>query len=548
MKRICNIPHSGKPYLRTFLMMNILLFYVPDFWAQAQLSDCTGAIEVCGNGAISSNASGFGLQEVGPNNSCSSMEHNSLWIRIEITKTGTLGFILKPTDPSILIDYDFFVFGPNATCGDLGTTIRCSTTNPNAAGLANNFTGMRDEEPDLSEGPGLHGDSFVKSLDVLPGETYYIVIDRPIGQSPFVLEWTGTSTLDGSPFPEGVEANKPEDLEQCGINGTAEFDVLSTRSQINEQPQISVTYYPQLEDAVDQTREITGNYSSSSPRKTIYARVENELTGCYEIVDFDLVVLEGPPALAALTYELCDYDRNGTEAFDLNTQISEILSGLNPETHILKFFASSEEAENNQNDLSTPYLSEGEEIVYARVEEKDGFGCFTISEISLQLNSPSELTEAGPGNMGFQISSNTVSVLIPEQNNYQYSLDDPNGPYQESILFEAVKSGLHVIYTRAKDRCAITSAEVIVPGYKDFFTPNGDGFNDHWSVETGDYLKFTEPVRIFDRYEKLLAEIRPNTSGWDGSFDGKDLPSDDYWYDFTLPFGQRIRGHFSLIR
>lgn len=60
--------------------------------------------------------------------------------------------MLTPESLSIQEDYDFWVFGPNAQCGNLGEAIRCSTTYPQAAGQANNHTGLNETSTDVSEG------------------------------------------------------------------------------------------------------------------------------------------------------------------------------------------------------------------------------------------------------------------------------------------------------------------------------------------------------------------------------------------------------------
>ena len=328
-----------------FLLLPMIVFC--DLQAQSKVNDCSGAIIICGNGAIASNADGIGVQEIG-GNSCSSQEHNSLWLYIEITKAGTLGFNLKPTNSDINVDYDFFVFGPNATCGDLGFTIRCSTTNPAAAGASNNYTGMSDAETETSEGPGANGNSFVKSLDVLPGESYFIVIDRPIGFSPFELEWTGTATRGSSPFPEGPKVKQPEALEKCGAKGSAKFDLLSTQSQITSQNNTSISYHDSFADAVDNLNPITQDFTANQPSTTVYARVVNDLTGCYEIVDLDLIVLPGPDILGQYTLETCDLDLTGKEDFDLTAANSPLLNDLSSSNHEVNYYASLEDAENDK--------------------------------------------------------------------------------------------------------------------------------------------------------------------------------------------------------
>ena len=162
-------------------------------------NDCVNAITVCGNSTLELDAQGIGVQEVEGLNLCGSRENNSIWLEVTIATSGTLAFTLTPASTNISEDYDFFLFGPNVTCGNIGQAIRCSTTNPQAANQGNNLTGMSPNDPDPDEGPGADGDSFVSDLDVQAGETYFLVIDRPIGNSPFSIEWTGTATFPDSP-------------------------------------------------------------------------------------------------------------------------------------------------------------------------------------------------------------------------------------------------------------------------------------------------------------------------------------------------------------
>lgn len=532
-------------FFRAFLTCTLIAVFSSNMYGQSGISDCTGAIEVCGNGAISSNATGAGIQEIDGTHSCSSQENNSLWIKIEITRSGTLGFTLTPQNEDILVDYDFVIYGPTSSCDDLGYAVRCSTTNPNQAGLPNNLTGMKDTETDIAEGPGPDGNGFVKSLDVLPGETYYILIDRPIGESPFDLEWTGTSTVDGSPFPEGVEVNQPQDLVQCGINGVAEFDVFQTRPEINDQSQTTIEYYSSLGNAVDQTYEIQGNYISTLARKKIYARVENDLTGCYEIVEFNLIIPPGPAIKEEVAYELCDIDSDGVETFDLASLESEILQDIAPESVLITYHKTIAGAQNNQNGLSLPFRSSGESI-FARVEEITDTGCYSIAEIDLRINTPVALPDIPLG--GINIASGSFSFTLPNRENYEFAVNNIRGPYQENSFFSELSAGKNVLYVRGKENCEVGSVELIIPVYGEFFTPNGDSHNDSWRIDMGGMQSEDDRVQIFNRYGKLLAEFNWNSRGWDGTFNGRELPSDDYWFSFIHPRGQIIKGHFSLIR
>jgi gliding motility-associated-like protein len=52
-------------------------------------------------------------------------------------------------------------------------------------------------------------------------------------------------------------------------------------------------------------------------------------------------------------------------------------------------------------------------------------------------------------------------------------------------------------------------------------------------------------IFIYDRYGKLITKII-QSDGWDGTFNGNPLPSDDYWYTAKLQDGRETKGHFSL--
>jgi gliding motility-associated-like protein len=158
-------------------------------------NNCVNYILVCGNQSISLSVSGGGIQEISNSSWCFSMENNSIWLKFIAQTSGTIGFNLIPASTNINEDYDFMVFGPNVTCSSLGNPIRCSSTNPAAANLPNNHTGLRPTSSDLIEGPGFSGDSWLAMLNVTAGESYFLLIDRPVGNAAFTLNWTGTALL-----------------------------------------------------------------------------------------------------------------------------------------------------------------------------------------------------------------------------------------------------------------------------------------------------------------------------------------------------------------
>jgi gliding motility-associated-like protein len=83
--------------------------------------------------------------------------------------------------------------------------------------------------------------------------------------------------------------------------------------------------------------------------------------------------------------------------------------------------------------------------------------------------------------------------------------------------------------------------------YSKFFTPNNDGYNDYWTIDFA-YLKPNSGIQIFDRYGKLIKILTNNSSNWNGTFNGAELPSSDYWFVVTRANGMEYKGHFSLKR
>ena len=148
--------------------------------------------------------------------------------------------------------------------------------------------------------------------------------------------------------------------------------------------------------------------------------------------------------------------------------------------------------------------------------------------------------------------SNSIRVVVNGPSDYEYRLNDR--PHQDSPDFINIAPGLYQLTVNDKNGCGSTTREVLVAGYPKFFTPNGDGINDTWQIAGMDTFN-AATVFIFDRYGKLLKQLLPGGTGWDGTFNGRPLPSSDYWFRFVYidntqgtPVQKEIKSHFSLKR
>lgn len=146
---------------------------------------------------------------------------------------------------------------------------------------------------------------------------------------------------------------------------------------------------------------------------------------------------------------------------------------------------------------------------------------------------------------------NLIRLLIEVSGggDYEFALNDANGPYQDANFFDLTEISSITVFIRDKNGCGFISQELVSVLFPKFFTPNNDSINDFWNIrkETVNDIPVTG-LRIFDRYGKLLAGIRPQESGWDGTFNGRPLPASDYWYAAFLKNGEVITGHFALKR
>ena len=129
------------------------------------------------------------------------------------------------------------------------------------------------------------------------------------------------------------------------------------------------------------------------------------------------------------------------------------------------------------------------------------------------------------------------------------------GEYESNTLFSNLTPGVHVIKITDVNSCTNLTKEIMVLDYPKFFTPNNDGYFDTWNI-----FKLSEQkdakVYIYDRYGKLLKQISPSGEGWNGQYNGQQLPSEDYW--FTVDFREinlqgvmewkEFKSHFSMKR
>ena len=174
-------------------------------------------------------------------------------------------------------------------------------------------------------------------------------------------------------------------------------------------------------------------------------------------------------------------------------------------------------------------------------------GC-TVTKIVAVSASPSA-TASVYVKQDFADVQEIIVEVVGGSGNFQYQLN--NGPFQTSNVFIITQGGDYTVHVREASGCNTFDLQATALNFPKFFTPNNDGYNDTWNV---DGLTSTQKgiITLFDRYGKLIKQISADGKGWDGTYNGKLMPSTDYWFviSYVTTLGQvkSFRSHFSLKR
>ncbi len=174
-------------------------------------------------------------------------------------------------------------------------------------------------------------------------------------------------------------------------------------------------------------------------------------------------------------------------------------------------------------------------------------GCSRMRTFTVVASDKAKITDVKIVDLA-ESNSITVSVAV-SLGNYVYALDDEFGAYQSENIFTNVSAGIHTVFVKDLNGCGVTPKEVAVLGIPNYFTPNDDGYNDYWNIKgVNASFNATTIIYVFDRYGKLLKQISPLSQGWNGTFNGQQMPATDYWYSIQLEDGRVVKGHFALKR
>ena len=308
-------------------------------------------------------------------------------------------------------------------------------------------------------------------------------------------------------------------------DGFENLDLQSINEEIlNDLPtnQYTISYFESYDNAlenINQLEEMVG----STDDKTIYVRVSSqENIDCYDISDFNLVVKPVP-----------DISEIQNEYYICKGESLIVIAGDG-----LDYYYWS-------NGMTTSSISITEAGEYSVTVLRD------YPEISCEVTKTFVVYESEEPNsveivvVGESITSNDIQIIASGIGDYEYSLDGIT--YQDSNIFYDLTQGDYTVYIRDRNGCGVYIEELFLLRYPKFFTPNNDTENDYWQLYNAN-KELLNKLYIFDRYGKLLIELDPRSVGWDGTYNGLQMPSSDYWFMLERQNGKTYTGHFALIR
>lgn len=327
-----------------------------------------------------------------------------------------------------------------------------------------------------------------------------------------------------SPLPI---ANTPGNLFACDDESGNEqepFDLSETKGMIlgsQDPSEYSVTYHDAATDAENGMGALPENYTNISNPQIIYVRIRNSISGCYSTTSFTLNVVPKPIIAMDDEYAFCEKGNviiSAPPGFD---------------TYLWSTGA------------TTASITVQEPGTYTLTVTQDNgtTSCTATKTITVIQSAKPVINDIIIRD--WTDDTNSITIVASGYGNHLYSIDGIH--YQESPVFTGLEPGPYTVYVKDTNDCGQVKKQIALLMYPRYFTPNGDGRNDTWHIK---YSRF-EPemyVHIFDRYGKLITSLRAMGSGWDGTLNGQQMPSTDYWFTAQRRDGHEFKGHFSMVR
>ena len=343
-------------------------------------------------------------------------------------------------------------------------------------------------------------------------------------------------------------------IQNIDLNGKIP-EILGSNRNTND---YTVTFHSTQADAETGDGALVSPYTNSNRNETIFVRIQNNTSMCVNSnASFEIIINSLPDftvttpqilCLNDLPYNIFVENAGDVYSYDWRDENGTLL-GTDDNINI----------SSGGTYTVTATTTNGTQC--SRVET------IVVNESNIATLDPSFVTVVDESNnLG---SENNLSISIDTINNdlgpgdYQFAIlnTDTNERtpfigFQDEPLFENLEGGIYQIIVNDKNGCSPDATLIVsVLQFPKFFTPNGDNENDTWVIKGATKTFYPNgSINIFNRYGKLVAQLQVGEEGWNGTYGGTQMPSDDYWYSVTLIPSDSTKptiskkGNFSLLR
>ncbi|WP_073081744.1 T9SS type B sorting domain-containing protein [Winogradskyella jejuensis] len=365
--------------------------------------------------------------------------------------------------------------------------------------------------------------------NTIPNQIVYARVENPFGCFDVAeLELQISNNTLNIPVIEACDFGE--------IDGLTTFDLDEVITAIDSQIPTGATinFFETENDAFTGNNLLNIDFDNSVPDfQTIFVKVESN-NECFAISEVDLQVKFTPEVSEDETVIYC------TNTFPETIRLfGGVLNDL-PNNYYYEW-----QLNGTPLTTTTSFIDVNEIGTYT-VIITDPNGCSNTRDIIVV---PSEIAQIDAVDVIGSDTINTITIDASGVGDYEYALDDENGPYQDENVFNNILPGFHTVFVRDKNGCGIDSEIFSVLGFPKFFTPNGDGQNDFWQLDGINFQLYPDlEITIYDRFGKLMTRQNANSSGWDGNYNGSLMPNSDYWFTAEFGDGRTFTGHFALKR
>ncbi|MDH7913281.1 choice-of-anchor L domain-containing protein, partial [Winogradskyella sp. SYSU M77433] len=211
-------------------------------------------------------------------------------------------------------------------------------------------------------------------------ETIYVRVEDPAYPDCY---GTTSFVLTVNPLPE-ITVVPPLQVCDDDTDNYVSFP-LSTKTDelLNGQTGVELSYHSTPVGADIDTDEIFDGYIGTD--ETIYVRLVNTTTNCYNVGVLNLEVLENPIANPTTPLEVCDDDNDGFAEFDLTLRDAEVIGAQTG--MVVSYHANPGDAETGDAPLPSNFTNTDPDAqeIYVRIENATT-GCYATTTLQLIVN------------------------------------------------------------------------------------------------------------------------------------------------------------------